>query len=92
MVMQYSRSCTLKEALVKTFDGQHPCSLCHAVQAGKKSEQKDRVTPLTKIDLEWPATPSGAVRHPTLYKYSISVTPLVTRAESPPTPPPKVAA
>jgi hypothetical protein len=28
------------DAVTKTFDGNHPCPLCKAIAAGKKSEQK----------------------------------------------------
>jgi len=29
-----------REAVVETFDGKHPCCLCKAIAAGKKSEKK----------------------------------------------------
>ena len=35
---------SLTEAVQKTFDGRHPCCLCKAVAAGKKSEQKKEFT------------------------------------------------
>jgi hypothetical protein len=31
---------SVKEAVTKTFDGQHPCCLCKAIADGKKSEKK----------------------------------------------------
>ncbi len=31
---------SLTEAVSKTFDGEHPCPLCCAIKAGKKSEKK----------------------------------------------------
>jgi hypothetical protein len=40
MVVSYSQNATLKEAVEKTFDGQHPCALCKQVADGKKSEKK----------------------------------------------------
>ena len=40
---------SLTEAVSKTFDGEHPCPLCKAIKAGKKSEQKsEAVTPTLK--------------------------------------------
>ena len=36
MMVVYSRQGTLTEALVKTFDGRHPCKLCRAVQDAQK--------------------------------------------------------
>ena len=31
---------SVTEAMAETFDGQHPCCLCKAIAAGKKSEKK----------------------------------------------------
>jgi len=31
---------SLTEAVSKTFDGEHPCPLCKAIKAAKKSEEK----------------------------------------------------
>jgi hypothetical protein len=31
---------SVKEAVVETFDGKHPCCLCKAIAAGEKSEKK----------------------------------------------------
>jgi hypothetical protein len=32
------------DAVTKTFDGRHPCCLCQAIAAGKKSEKKNEFT------------------------------------------------
>jgi hypothetical protein len=40
MVVQYSRQAGLKAGLAQTFDGEHPCPICKAIQDGKKQEQK----------------------------------------------------
>ena len=34
MVIHYSQDAPLKEALVKTFDGKHPCALCKEIAKG----------------------------------------------------------
>jgi hypothetical protein len=39
MVVGYSQNATIKEALVKTFDGKHPCALCKEIAKGKRSEK-----------------------------------------------------
>ena len=31
MIIVYSQTAPLREALAKTFDGEHPCGLCKAV-------------------------------------------------------------
>ena len=39
------------EAVQKTFDGKHPCSLCKAIAKGKSAEsKKEFTTPLQKFD------------------------------------------
>lgn len=41
MLVRYSREGSLAEAIAKTFDGRHPCSLCKVV-AQSKAEQRDK--------------------------------------------------
>ena len=53
MVVNYSQSGTVTEALTKTFDGKHPCPLCKAVAAGKAEEEKSDFT-LELKKLEYP--------------------------------------
>jgi hypothetical protein len=91
MVIEYSKNAPFKEALAKTFDGQHLCSLCHAVQAGKKSEQKSNVRIVTKVDFCCAAPPSARVQDFLRFDYSAEATPTVVRVESPLTPPPRLA-
>ena len=33
------RDSSFTQAVTKTFDGNHPCKLCHEISAGKKSEK-----------------------------------------------------
>ena len=40
MVVNYSQSGTVTEALAKTFDGKHPCALCKTIAKGKQTEKK----------------------------------------------------
>ncbi len=44
---------SVTEAVTETFDGKHPCPLCMAIAAGKKSEQKKEFT-LQSQKLEFP--------------------------------------
>ena len=56
MVITYSHDASLSEAVVKTFDGKHPCVLCKQIAKGKQSERK----PDIKFDsgkLEFPFVP-----------------------------------
>jgi hypothetical protein len=40
MLASNLRTSSFEEAVVKTFDGKHPCSLCKQIAQGKKSEKK----------------------------------------------------
>jgi hypothetical protein len=43
MFISFSRTGSFKEAAIKTFDGQHPCTLCTAIKQGREEErQQDR--------------------------------------------------
>jgi hypothetical protein len=91
MMVSYSETASLKEALVKTFDGKHPCALCKIVQKGTQSSQKPGVhkQPTTsdfvlfaKHDLLYPPPfppQLGTSDHG------------VNRSERPPVPPPRPA-
>ena len=52
MIIDYSKNAPLCQAITQTFDGAHPCSLCHAVNTGKNSEKKSDLQSSTpKIDM-----------------------------------------
>lgn len=56
MVIRYSEHMPLSQALADTFDGQHPCCLCKAIAAARRSERKSRF-PLQRARLEFPPLP-----------------------------------
>lgn len=60
MLANNLKSGSLSQALEKTFDGRHPCPLCKAVAAGKKSETKSEFT-LELKRLEYPPAPERFV-------------------------------
>lgn len=43
---------SVAEGLSKTFDGQHPCPLCKAVDKGKQSEKKNPTECAAKLKLD----------------------------------------
>ena len=92
MTVKFAQTDTFATALQKTFDGQHPCSLCQLVKAGKASEKKQELQKLeTKLDFQLLA---GTVE---LYppRPSRHFTPQTERADAglfaPPVPPPRAA-
>jgi hypothetical protein len=88
MAVTYSQTDCLGTALIKTFDGKHPCKLCKLVNSAKKSERKsDAQMDLKKIDF-FAATASEFYFAPLKQNPSHSVKIMFSRMEAPPTPPP----
>jgi hypothetical protein len=90
MVIEYSKHAPLCQAITQTFDGAHPCSLCHAVNKGKNSEKKSDLEPAApKIDMICEpraiSLPPAFVR----FEYATSSFPSSQRRSSPPVPPPR---
>jgi hypothetical protein len=90
MVAGYSQAEPLKDALVKTFDGRHPCRLCKLVREGKASEQKQELQKLVlKIDFFLQAQPSLLSSPPPFPQPVSRESSSRQRLETPPTPPPR---
>lgn len=92
MIVNYSATDTFARAVQKTFDGEHPCGLCHFVTAGKKAEKKqEHLTGSVKFDL-WSVPASALLFPPGTFEVPHPDPTLpVTRTTSPPTPPPRLA-
>jgi hypothetical protein len=85
------RSYSLSAAVQRTFDGRHPCCLCQAIAAGKKSEQKKAGFVFQLKKLEFPPTsaviiPVASLQLRLLLPINI---PAETTSRKPPTPPPR---
>lgn len=51
MVISFSQTATLGEAIAKTLAGAHPCKLCKLVQAGQQQQGKPELTqPALKLE------------------------------------------
>jgi len=90
MIVDYSKRGSLCQAIARTFDGAHPCSLCHIVDRGKTSEKKSDLQLLTpKMDMICTRRAITLVR---LFAYVDYVTgdfSVFQIGESPPVPPPR---
>ena len=103
MIVDYSAQDGLIEGAKKTFDGEHPCCMCKAIEEGKKQESQNRG------DDNTPTSSQGLVlKECTFERYidlpapcgrdimTLSRPELDLRAESrgvrPPLPPPRLAA
>ena len=92
MLVTYSQEVPLSEALRKTFDGDHPCQMCKAVQQGKKAEQQQasfKFPPKLEFYLNRPAVTfllPDIEKHSTGFELSLQ-----PRSDPPPVPPPRRA-
>jgi hypothetical protein len=92
MVITYSQEGTLTQALAKTFDGKHPCSLCNQIAQAQKSQKKsDRHLEVKKLEFisAVQVIASYAPNHFQLQSAGNSSAPQFS--EIPPLPPPRSA-
>jgi hypothetical protein len=90
MLVQNAKHTSLCKAIVYTLDGAHPCSLCHAVNAGKNSEKKSDLTSATvKIDMICAQRPTALMPPVTRFDYPTVSFLFSASAPSPLVPPPR---
>jgi hypothetical protein len=90
--MLVSNAChvRLSEAVAQTFDGAHPCHLCHAVAEGKKSEKRSQVFPTAaKIDLICVTRTFTCLPPWVPHDYEMTTFPASELSLAPPSPPPR---
>ena len=91
MVITYSQEGSLTQALVKTFDGKHPCSLCNHIAQAKQSQKKsDRHFEAKKLEFVC-AGKISFLAHPTHFQLqSAGNSSAPEFSETPPVPPPRL--
>jgi len=90
MVISYSEDATLTEALVKTFDGRHPCSLCKHIAKNKQTEKKPEFRPEWR-KLEFSYSPVAFVFRAPSHFWEMQLPNLAADLlnSAPPAPPPR---
>lgn len=96
MLVSYSRQASFAEAVAWTFDGQHPCRLCHLVREGRAAEKAPDTLPAMQVKLDPAPLPAaaGIVPLPDAPRRLGGFPPpaaLSARTEAPLLPPPRVA-
>jgi hypothetical protein len=91
MIIVYSQTAPLLDAVEKTFDGKHPCKICKVVDEGKKAEKKQSSRKLAS-KLDFFCNPELlAVAPPAPFSLPIAeLKHSVTRTDAPPGPPPRL--
>lgn len=91
MLVENVRHVPLSEAMARTFDGSHPCDLCHAVTEGKKSEKKSEILPtIAKMDLICVTRALNWLPPWVQYDYAAVCVSIPERSLAPPAPPPRL--
>jgi len=96
MFKDFSQHNSITTAVAMTFDGNHPCPLCLAVQSTENTEHKPQKAPLLKgkdltclalseFAISLPVTPTALAEK---YHWAPSPPP-VARTDTPPLPPPR---
>ena len=94
MLVNYSRKAGLPQAVAMTFDGQHPCPLCHLVKEGQAEErqrEKQKAASDQKLQLSLPPARFVMVHAPAQRCLIRVERPPATRTDPPPSPPPRSA-
>jgi hypothetical protein len=81
---------SVSEAVSRTFDGKHPCPLCKAIAAGRKSEKKREFAPSAQ-KFEFPLAQTAALPPtPAVFELVAAAHHFVEApALQPPSPPPR---
>ena len=90
MLADNLRTASFTQALQRTFDGRHPCSLCKQITAGRKSEKKAEF-PLQFQKLEFiHAGTCFTFAAPSHFRLAgAAIDSLQSLSHSPPVPPPR---
>lgn len=90
MLANNLRTDSFSEAVTKTFDGQHPCPLCKAISAGKKSEKRSAALS-TVLKMEFPPVSERFVfiSPPPVSAFSPAGLFAAALSAKPPVPPPR---
>ena len=90
MIVDNAKQGSLCHAIARTFDGVHPCSLCHIVNKGKTAEKKSDLQLLTpKIDIICTKRVITLIQPFVRFVYATSEFSVLETGQSPPVPPPR---
>ncbi len=92
MLVTYSQTASLSEAVEMTFNGENPCAICKVVQKGNAEQQKEQKSQLNSIS----GLELGTIWNSNVFIFEgtplqpPAVTPLYhSRSDAPPKPRPK---
>jgi len=90
MIVSYAHESPLTEAVVKTFDGQHPCELCKQIAKEKQAEKKSEYQfEASKVKFAYAAVAFIFSAPPLFWEVGVSTDAAYLRSHAPPVPPPR---
>jgi hypothetical protein len=90
MLVENARHASVSDAIMKTFDGNHPCDLCKRVATAEHSPKKSDAQPSTpKPDLICTMRTVAVRLLATDVRFESFEAAATARVSSPPTPPPR---
>lgn len=89
MLVSFAQTETVVVAIEKTFDGEHPCDLCQAVQKGQNEDRQQAIAKmLVKIDAVLAVAAALPVRQAEPLEFLDLESAGAVRMDAPPVPPP----
>ena len=89
MFVDFARDSSFGTAIVKTFDGAHPCELCKTIEQARTTEKKSVAVVVVKIDLFHQPHSRLIVKAVPAWELSIADCRADSRGEPPLHPPPR---
>jgi hypothetical protein len=91
MLIEYSKHTTLRQALTRTFDGDHPCAICKGISAAQHSPKKQQApSVVNKPDLICTTRTFEFIRSFEQFQFPRSSAAFSEHGKSPPVPPPRL--
>jgi len=90
MIHDYAQDAPLTEAIGMTFSGKYPCAICQAI-AEKKASENTKIFAFEKYEKKFfpPVAAAAVIPSASPIQYQNFSSHLLSRTESPPTPPPR---
>jgi hypothetical protein len=90
MLASNLQSHSISEAVADTFDGKHPCPLCRAIAAAKKSEKKsEAISSILKMEFPPVAANFTFISPEPISAFSLAKLFAASSFQKPPLPPPR---
>jgi hypothetical protein len=91
MLVNFSRTGSVAEAVAKTFDGQHPCPLCMALSKSEQGSKKQEFQAARKLDMDCQRKVAMVMPGPGSIRWPEFIARGAAMSREPDAPPPRAA-